>query len=1633
MFWSVGEFMGKRIVVLSLMVTLIFFSSSIFATPANKIDPSLNFYLKNYVEEKNILSASKNIFSVNSMNNNFIQKIPVIIKISENVSLADVYNSLQKQGAEIKYSFQLIDSIAADVSFNLIERLVNHKDIKKIYLDREIYLELINQTQEKDTYESFESNSYKRPNEENSYLPLLNESSTYINAPYLWDLGIDGEGVKIAILDTGIDYTHPDLSGKVIASRDFTLFDNELKSEDGHGHGTHVAGTVAGTGIASKKITGTSSTDTSGLVNLPYFPNIYHVGYEELPLNDEESPDFYNILVVKNLPSEGEIYLRGIWPDNYFDFETNSINNRWREYDFSFDNSTQKLYGGYQWRAVLDMGEVSMNTVTCPENNDYYDYNSSEKVYKNHTYCIYTSKENYVKIKILENNSDSIRFKYKWQSPEPSIIFFDKDGNFNTKDDQYFASDENHLHKSEKICYSSGYCYYRTSPLMVSNLSSDLNSLRVLIDFNGDNIPDYMRGVAPGASLLNAKVLSDYGGGYDSGIIAGIEWAVANKADIISLSLGGWENICDGNDPLSEAVEKASDLNVTVVIAVGNSGWWGRETLGSPGCADKIITVGAISKDYYYNAEIADFSSQGPSADGRIKPEILAPGVGIIAPQAKDTSMGYSPLNGYTSASGTSMATPHISGAIALLKQANPSLTPNEIKEILMSTSRDLKGESVFRQGAGIVDLYYAYHYNYSPKVSPSVLNLIINNKETKTIDLENSYYGTLKSLPYKDELNKFTDFFNGEVDQTTRFYYNFTIPEDTLTFTVYISWINKSNDVDMKLKTPSENYYYSTSGFRNYEEITLESPESGEYSLEVYPWWVQEEVEVDGILTYNNLIEWDWFDYNSGSEKLEIKSNTNKSGLYAGKLFLINNWNWTYTMIPASIILSEYLDFIGEINHSYFVNPCNNPEGDDKITWSNFGSSEKSYASFDGYFCEELIRKAYSFEITENLPYFDIFLNWWTPSNSYYEDLRIFIYNPKGELYDSIDYYGKYESSRIYYPSSGNWTLVVESEYAGENGIIFSGEISIPSIILDPSILDLNLRQGENSLNELEITNTLNFDLDLSIDRIIWEEAEINVLPNSNNDNSTQDQFSYSYNYYSFNISQEQIDNYLKSKILIDDNSIYKVGTYIFDAEGGFVDYVYNYDNELTTYHQIPNSAVPGLWTMVLFAEGFDIGETPIDLRLFSLNDVEWNWTEVTEPSSFFKGKDKAIINITVPNDYPSGESIAFLSLVEGWWKGDSSYREFYKPLSLSYPIFMDISEAECHSDIDCDNNFYCDGIEKCIQGICVNGDSIVCNDSVVCTNDFCDEISDSCQFLPDDSNCEESFFCDPLDDCQINEVIIIDYPEDGGVYSERSFVLSANIDKDVDWFYEIKGRRSRLKKICNKISICEKKIRFNEGLNELSINTKDHLGDYEQKLISFIIDSKSPRISRTEPQRGFSDGNFKVEFREDNPEKLILFYGNSIMNKFVDLKRDCDEGRRSFECSVKVNLSDFDGKELKYWFELEDIAGNKDISREQYISIDMTPPLLNNPDSFWKRGTGRYDNYLFFNISIIENNFDEVILSYEYERRGRIYKRERRLCSRLRDGICEKRFRIRDSYSDLKIIIRDEAGNEVVEGIDL
>ncbi|MBI4361720.1 MAG: S8 family serine peptidase [Euryarchaeota archaeon] len=227
-----------------------------------------------------------------------------------------------------------------------------------------------------------------------------------------------------------------------------------------------------------------------------------------------------------------------------------------------------------------------------------------------------------------------------------------------------------------------------------------------------------LRGVAPGATLRAYKVLNQYGSGSWSQVIAGIERAVdpdqdgdsSDRADIISMSLGGRGN---ADDPVSRAVDRAVEAGVIVTVAAGNSGPR-PSTIQSPGTARLAITVGA-SDD---RDNIAWFSSRGPTGLGLVKPDLVAPGVAICAAEWASAWADRRCLdNRHVELQGTSMATPHVAGAAALLKQLHPDWSPREVKAALKNTARDL-GLDRNIQGAGRLDAGRAAGLNSTPLVA---------------------------------------------------------------------------------------------------------------------------------------------------------------------------------------------------------------------------------------------------------------------------------------------------------------------------------------------------------------------------------------------------------------------------------------------------------------------------------------------------------------------------------------------------------------------------------------------------------------------------------------------------------------------------------------------------------------------------------------------------------------------------------------------------------------------------------------------------------------------------------------------------------------------------------------------------
>ncbi|WP_063746612.1 S8 family peptidase [Catenuloplanes japonicus] len=204
---------------------------------------------------------------------------------------------------------------------------------------------------------------------------------------------------------------------------------------------------------------------------------------------------------------------------------------------------------------------------------------------------------------------------------------------------------------------------------------------------HGTHVASTVAAVAPGSALLDGKVCVD-GGCAESWILAGMEWAAGQGADVVNLSLGGPDT--PGTDPLEAAIGTLT--GTLFVVAAGNIP--ADSSVTSPATADAALAVGAVDK----SDELAVFSSRGPRiGDGALKPEIVAPGVDIVAAQAG--------TGGTVAMSGTSMAAPHVSGAAALLASQHPGLSPSALRALLVGSALPLPDIPVLAQGAGRVDV----------------------------------------------------------------------------------------------------------------------------------------------------------------------------------------------------------------------------------------------------------------------------------------------------------------------------------------------------------------------------------------------------------------------------------------------------------------------------------------------------------------------------------------------------------------------------------------------------------------------------------------------------------------------------------------------------------------------------------------------------------------------------------------------------------------------------------------------------------------------------------------------------------------------------------------------------------------
>jgi PGF-pre-PGF domain-containing protein/PGF-CTERM protein len=252
---------------------------------------------------------------------------------------------------------------------------------------------------------------------------------------------------------------------------------------------------------------------------------------------------------------------------------------------------------------------------------------------------------------------------------------------------------------------------------------------------------DYV-GYAPDASVLNGRVLGSDGRGSLSDVIAGIEWAVEEDADVISMSLGA--EVYGPSDPLTRAVENATDDGVTVIVSAGNSGEFGAGTISSPGIAASAITVGATDDA----DRLTDFSSRGPTPYAeRVKPDLVAPGAGINSTCSLDR--GYDCMGSetpYVSLSGTSMSAPTVSGVAALLEEqedddadADRDLSPSETKARLVTSTDRLPGYTVYQTGSGRLNATRALASDLRLSDGTITVGSVVGTNETATVTITNT------------------------------------------------------------------------------------------------------------------------------------------------------------------------------------------------------------------------------------------------------------------------------------------------------------------------------------------------------------------------------------------------------------------------------------------------------------------------------------------------------------------------------------------------------------------------------------------------------------------------------------------------------------------------------------------------------------------------------------------------------------------------------------------------------------------------------------------------------------------------------------------------------------------------------
>jgi hypothetical protein len=263
-----------------------------------------------------------------------------------------------------------------------------------------------------------------------------------------------------------------------------------------------------------------------------------------------------------------------------------------------------------------------------------------------------------------------------------------------------------------------------------------------------------------------------------------------------------------------------------------------------------------------------------------------------------------------------------------------------------------------------------------------------------------------------------------------------------------------------------------------------------------------------------------------------------------------------------------------------------------------------------------------------------------------------------------------------------------------------------------------------------------------------------------------------------------------------------------------------------------------------------------------------------------------------------------------------------------------------------------------------------------------------------------------------------VVGSPDDGDLVSGEDVlfeVFGTGLLDSIEYidYSDLKPKWKRLCKNCERYIGSEV---FGGGMHDVVVKCSDSSGE-EGYGMSFFVDSSPTEILGVEPSGGFSNGGFSIRFLEDSPVGVFLYYGGEVEE--IELA-SCVVDGELWECGVQVDLSGMNGDIIDYWFVVEADSGLSVESVRSSVVVDVVDPFISNK-FFWEWGTGKRSNYIDFYIVIDEDNFDEVVVSYDSSGKAR----EAVLCDELVGGVCVGSFRFRKNYSNVKVVVRDLAGN--------